>query len=162
MRENQVDFRAVAKHCDGSVLDAGCSFGMFSHHLAAQRLYVGVDWSRLAVEKARELNPTRLYLWGDVMHLGKGWHKAVDTVVALQLLEHYKKPRLAFTRLRKLARERIVLTVPRGLPKAGNTEGHVSGWEDEDSLVRTLSNESRIRVCPFDGDPAHICAMVWW
>ena len=151
----------MAPACVGPVLDAGCAFGMLSKYLGTES-YTGVDWSKLAVQEARRLCPERLFLWGDALSLGEGWHKAANTVVAMQFLEHFTDPQAVFAQLRKYARQRVILTVPRGMPKEGNTEGHLAGWEDAAALIDLLAGNGRMRAYELECDPAHIGVVVWW
>jgi len=147
----------------GSVLEVGCAFGRFSAYLSRSRAYVGIDLSLAAVQKARADFPHRVFLWGDALALGEGWHRAFDTLVAMQFLEHFEDPAAVLRRLRALARKRVVLTVPKGLPHSEAQDGHVSGWETWESFAEMLASAcSAAEVVRLNAASNHFGAALTW
>lgn len=164
LRDDAVEFRAVAGECVGSVLEAGCAFGAFTDYLLPAMTYVGIDISRLAIQNARGLHPGRLFLYGDALHLGQGWSKCVDTVIAMQFLEHCSNPVWALAKLRSYARRRVIFTVPQDMPTDEQRKimGHVNGWESWESLCETLQGGGRKRLAPLDVAENHWGGVLSW
>lgn len=105
----------IADAGPSSVLDAGCGEG---HLLAALRhalpeaQLTGVDASVSAVEYARSsFGEAGTFLTGDLLALPFD-ADAFDVVVCSEVLEHLEDPAAAFAELRRVARRRVVLTVP--------------------------------------------------
>ncbi len=98
------------------------------------------------------------------MTLGTAWVKSVDTVVAFQFLEHFPNPRETFNYLRGLARQRVIIIVPRGEIEPGQREndGHMAEWQDEDELGASLAQRGRVRGAPFVCHPNHLGMVFTW
>lgn len=112
----------ASKYVVGSVLDLGCGLGFLAKFV--KKRYLGVDFSPYSIRKAKRLNwnPKARFVVGDIRNLKvTGWF---GTVVLLETLEHLDDPTQAIETARRLARQRIVVSVPRE-SRAGT---HV--WED--------------------------------
>jgi len=115
--------RAASKEVVGSVLDWGCGFGFLSEFVRGP--YLGVDFSPFVIKTAKGLHPEAEFLVGDIRDFQSP--DMFDTVVMLEVLEHLDDPHGAVESARKLARKRIVISVPRGKSRSGD---HV--WKDID------------------------------
>lgn len=129
----EAHFRRLAERAAGytvgSVLDLGCGLGWVSDYIG-DRKYVGIDFSPFAVgyATAHTKNPNAAFLEMDItrMDIANPGVEMLDTVVALEFLEHIEDPVGAVRLMSRLARRRIVVSVPRDMPG----EGHVWGtWE---------------------------------
>lgn len=109
---------AASKHAVGSVLDLGCGFGFLSRFVTGW--YLGVDFSSYAVRKAQTLNPNNLeagFMVADIRCLPLS--DQFDTVAMLEVLEHLDNPAGAIATAKRLAKQRIVASVPRGKSRSG-------------------------------------------
>ena len=159
-RDRPHEFGACAAHCRGPVLDIGCCFGEFVKYLPPAYPYVGMDISPKAIELARERHPGHIFVCGSIFDAVQFFTRAFDTVLADQLLEHFEHPLKVAEKLRRIARRRLVLSVPRGLPDEGKRvgDGHLSGWEDEKAFEAEFCELGKMRF--FTGASHHICAVV--
>ena len=125
------------------VLDAGCGEGIvaswLSEGLPAAEL-VGVDARADAVDEFRARNPGLSAAVGDLYGLPFE-DSEFDLVMAIEVLEHFERPREALRELARVARTAVVLTVPhepyfrggnllrgRYVRRLGSTPGHVNTW----------------------------------
>jgi len=160
LRDHPDEYRAVAALCTGSVLDVGCAFGALADYLPRVPIYVGVDVSEIAIARARKDRPGRLWLCGDIAVIGPAMRGAFDTVFAGQLLEHYARPAELMDLLAAIARRRVIVTVPRGMPSeaAQRDDRHATGWRSDDELCEFLAHWGEAHA--FEGAPHHCCAYV--
>ena len=92
-------YQEVARLCTGdSVLDVGCGFQALKDCLPPAAEYVGVDLDGGMVRGSAENIPIR--------------DRSFDTVVLCEVLEHLNAPGHALRDAARIARRRIVVTVP--------------------------------------------------
>ena len=128
-----------------TVLDAGCGEGFVTRFLTAQNAdwdLTGVDRSVPAIRYARHhSNGDARYKVGDLYDLPYE-DDAFDTVLCSEVLEHLEHPDEAFRELRRVARQAVVVTVPREpyfrwLNDLGQAlglspdPGHVNFWDEQ-------------------------------
>lgn len=115
LRDNPIEYPLIAKNSLYSVLEFGCCFGMFYSYLPEeqQKTYVGVDISPALIAKAKEYHPSGHFIVGDILDSGFATN-SFDTVIALQILEHFKDEDLmkALMEIKRIAKRRIIFSVP--------------------------------------------------
>jgi len=160
MRDRESEFREAALRCIGPVLELGPAFGGFTQYLPADMHYVGIDLSGYMVGRARARFPGRIFLVANGAALSPAWNGAFETVAAFQFLEHFEKPIDLVTRIREIARQRFVFSVPRGQPthSAHYHDGHVAGWHDEVAFREEFEAFGALTF--WRGNPNHICGMI--
>ena len=96
------------------IADFGCGVGQFAQlAIRCGKQYVyGVDFSRVAIERARELNPAHASLFhvGDLRLSESFAFEDYDVAVFLETLEHLEDDLSALSRI--LVRRRCVVTLP--------------------------------------------------
>jgi len=163
MRDRPAEFKAAAAMVVGStVMEIGPAFGAFADYLDAGTQYVGVELGEYLVGEARKRRPDRLFVQGDFMKLGKGWHGSVDTAVAFQFLEHFKKAAPVLAQARRIARKRLVFNVPRQAlnDTAVRNDGHLSAWACEADVLKAMEGFGKVTF--WKGAANHICAAIDW
>ncbi len=125
------------------ILDAGCGEGIVAAWLAQalpEAELVGVDARADAVEEFRLRNPGVRAEVGDLYGLPFEPGE-FDLVMAIEVLEHFERPREALRELARVASGAVLLTVPhepyfrggnlargRYVSRLGSTPGHVNTW----------------------------------
>lgn len=147
LRREAVRMPAVIPHIQGSVLDLGCGLGEMAN-LLGDREYLGVDFSPVAIQYAREntRNPNarfRLMDFRDDPALNQ-----FDTVLLLEVLEHAQDPTAVIGFARRHAQKRIIATVPIDMPDPSHIKPQ---WNEAD--LRELLGE--LAVCEIIGEH-------WW
>ncbi|HET6568349.1 MAG TPA: class I SAM-dependent methyltransferase [Rhodothermales bacterium] len=136
----------IAQTNPRSVLDAGCGEGHTVKYLAERNpdlKLTGVDVSEGAVGFAQEqLGDRARFRAGSVYKLPFS-DRSFDTVVCSEVLEHLDEPERAVAELKRVARNAVVITVPREpyfqwLNNVGQwlgvspDPGHVNFWNKEE------------------------------
>ena len=132
----------------GQVLEVGCGPGDLAHALAMSDGYVGTDLGFEEVAKARHLLPRRAFSAASAYELPFA-DDSFDVVLVCEVLEHLEEPEKALREIERVARGRLLLSVPwepvwRALNLArgayvgalGNTPGHLQHFSR--SAFRTL------------------------
>lgn len=105
----------IAPPAPSEILDAGCGEGYFTAVLAdtfPDADVLGLDASEGAVNYAREhFGANASFNVGDLFDLPFA-DASFDVVVCSEVLEHLDEPARAFAELKRVARRRVVLTVP--------------------------------------------------
>lgn len=91
-------YREVAKYCLGEVLDVGCGQQGLRSALGADCTYLGCDAEGGNVRGSALSLPFR--------------ERSFDTVVLCEILEHLEAPGHALREAARIARQRIIVTVP--------------------------------------------------
>ena len=131
---------AASQPC--TVLDAGCGEGFIAGYLKQRHpdwQITGVDASAAAIDYAQaHFGTAATFQTGDVRALPFE-DGAFDVVLCSEVLEHLARPCAAVRELKRVARQRVVLTVPRepyfdALSRLGRwlgrspDPGHVNFW----------------------------------
>ena len=99
-----------------SVLDAGCGEGFVTNYLAQQQpdlKLTGMDLSQAAIDYAEaHFGDAATFRTGSIYKLPFS-DNSFDTVVCSEVLEHLDDPDSAVTELKRVARQYVVITVPR-------------------------------------------------
>lgn len=105
--------REVMPYLENKVLDMGCGIGIVGMFIPT---YWGVDWSEAALKIAREDNPHgtfhRLDLHTDRIPYDD---KFFETVLLQEIIEHLDDYSHCLSEAKRLARKRIVITVPQNM-----------------------------------------------
>lgn len=101
----------------GSVLDLGCGLGLLAGF--TQDTYVGVDWSKVAIQYATSHFPHGKFIQADILEFVSSVEDAsFDTVVLSEVLEHFhegdRSTLLAATK--RITRCKVIITVPHNSP----------------------------------------------
>lgn len=134
---------AVGPVGEGRVLDAGCGEGFVAAWLRKahpRARIVGVDRCPEAIASAATRVPGAAFREGDVHRLPFA-EGEFDVVVCTEVLEHVEDPSAVLSELRRVARRRLVVTVPhepffragnllraRHVRRGGSTPGHRWTW----------------------------------
>lgn len=99
-----------------SVLDAGCGEGFVTHYLAQKHpdlKLTGMDLSQEAIDYAEaHFGDAAMFRTGSIYKLPFS-DNSFDTVVCSEVLEHLDAPDKAVLELKRVARQYVVITVPR-------------------------------------------------
>lgn len=125
----------ACKYAVGSILDLGCGFGFVSEF--APGSYLGVDFSPVAVQKAKELHPEAEFALADFRSFEPP--RIFDTVIMIEVLEHLDDPAGAIAFAKQWAAQKIIVTVPNHM----RTEGHVWPFWTGGDVRRLLGAGSR-------------------
>ncbi len=135
---------ALVDRCPGAtLLDAGCGEGVSLLALARRTRWSaeGIDRDEASLAIAgRALGAEVPLRRGDVQDLPYA-DDAFDLVIGTEVLEHVADPDLALAEMARVARHRLVLSVPREplwralnvargryLRRLGDTDGHIHHW----------------------------------
>ena len=128
-----------------SLLDVGCGEGVLTLEWAERlgdRRVVGIDLEdpKLASEWKRRRRPNLEFLTADATALAFG-DGEFDMATAIEVLEHVPDPEATLAEMARVARRRLLVSVPREplwrglnvargayLGQLGNTPGHVNHW----------------------------------
>jgi 2-polyprenyl-3-methyl-5-hydroxy-6-metoxy-1,4-benzoquinol methylase len=152
-----------ARAAPSSVLDVGCGEGVltaeWAERLAGRGHVVGVDLEDPALreEWSRRARPNLEFRAVDATDLPFGKDE-FDVVCAIEVLEHVPDPERTLAEMVRVARSRVLVSVPReplwrGLNMArgaylrdlGNTPGHVNHWS-KGAFLDFLNKHGRIEA----------------
>ena len=105
--------KEISQHVVGSVLDLGCGLGVLAKFV--EGLYLGIDFSPVAIRLARErnANPQAEFILADLRQFEPTI--AYDTVAIIETLEHLDEPAQIMALALKSATRRIILSVPQDM-----------------------------------------------
>jgi SAM-dependent methyltransferase len=142
-----------------TVLDAGCGEGFALNYLLGDNAakVIGLDGSQNAVQLARQLNPQRHFMTGDLLHLPFP-DNHFDAVMCLEVLEHLDDPAWGLRELCRVSHQWLLLSVPneplfrganflrgKNMHALGNDPGHVNHWSTR-SFVRFVSQQCQVHT----------------
>jgi SAM-dependent methyltransferase len=128
--------KLLQRDCVGSVLDVGAGSGMLTKYLPGQ--VTACDYSPAAVEHLNGWWPT---FWCDLnegIDLPDG---SFDTVVCSEVLEHLDDYEAAVDELKRLAADRVIITVPNDKYSEDSRE-HVWAFTEKD--IQALGFETTL------------------
>ena len=135
----------------GSVLDVGCGRGYASCVIASSvKSVTGIDISQELLESASAVASACgvaniSFVAGDAYSLPFG-DKSFETVTLLEILEHLERPQDAVNEALRIARSRVIITVPaKGYMT--RTVGHIQDFGIED-VVAMLPDVTYARSHP--------------
>lgn len=103
-------FRELFCHLKGWVMELGCGPGHIGKLIPK---YYGVDWSEVALEMAKKNNPHGEFTLLDVATQRVPYpDNFVHTVLMTEIIEHIEDYSHLLSEAKRLARQRIVITVP--------------------------------------------------
>lgn len=134
---------AVSSAKPGTILDAGCGEGFVLSHLKKQGIIAkatGIDVSEDAVAAARK-NVSGITFTSCSIYKLPFKDNEFDTVLCNEVLEHLESPEKALAELKRVARNRIILSVPhepwfmlgslaggKYISHFGNHPEHINHW----------------------------------
>lgn len=97
---------------EGEILDYGCGVGRLAELVSPER-YLGVDIDPETLAKARQANPSHVFLSAGQL-ASEMPDRRFDTIVAMALIEHLREPAAWVAEISKLLKPggRIILTTP--------------------------------------------------
>ncbi len=81
LAENQIVFDALARFDGLNVLDVGCGTGLYLEH-RKPGFYLGLDISNGMLDKARAKFPHKLFIQGDMAHMGSLPRAPFDVIMS--------------------------------------------------------------------------------
>lgn len=142
---------AIEKAIKGNtVLDAGCGHGYLAKRLAKHFQVTAVDFNidACVTLEASSFNLVR----GDIENL-PFQNDSFDTVVCAHTLEHVINLPATMTRLRDVARKRLIIVVPLQRPYKYTFDLHVQFFPYPYSfLIQAGSGQGKVSVREIDGD----------
>lgn len=155
----------TARVVTGPVLEVGCGVAAWAEALQAARPevpYFGLDLAQGMVDTARARCPWLPFIQADVLQLPASWHGAFSSVACFQTLEHFTDPSRVMDKLKKLARHRLVFSVPRGMPgpQSRQHSGHVTGWANDEAALAFFGQWGQVELLP--GRKCHIVGVTKW
>lgn len=139
-------YKALEKQFDGmkNILDVGCGSWSPLANVKKTFISVGVDIHKPSIEEIKKKKIHNEYKVGDVLKISEYFKpKSFDAVVALDVIEHFKKNEgiKLMEQMEKIARKRVIIVTPYGFtyqhPCDGNPyQEHKSGWYIEDFKKR--------------------------
>ena len=146
---------------DETVVEIGCGEGELLSRLGAwrpARRHFGFDVSREILEQARRHPGITVALQSaEALALAD---RSADVVIASEVLEHLTDPEAALREIARVARRRVILSVPRephwrishvlagrDIARLGNTPGHINHWSARSfaSLVSEFATVVNVR-----------------
>lgn len=139
-------YKAIERQLKGmeSVLDVGCGSNSPLSRVKKNFYSFGIDVFDPSIKKSRKAKIHNDYRLGDILKLGSFFKpKSFDAVVALDVVEHFKKKDALnlIKSMEIIARKKIIIFTPYGFtqqhPYDGNPyQVHKSGWVIEDFKIR--------------------------
>jgi len=130
---------------DESLLDFGCGEGHFSQHIKPTIKYTGIDYSKVAIKKAKKNFPDKEFLDGDIRNLEIP-DNSYDTVFLYECYENLPDWKQALKELWRIARKRIIIIKNGGFDGVtnvvsieGDTYGNRIDFTDFNHEARTLT-----------------------
>jgi len=153
----------VMEHAIGSVLDIGCGLGLAADMTGAE--YHGIDFSPVAIAWAQEniRNPLATFEEGDFFDLDTS--RQYDTVVLTEVLEHVEDIGRLADIAKRIARQRIIITVPADMEYIAHVKAK---WSFDDiaelfgkPIVRgVIGHKWLLAVCDVDMPLVSVCMIV--
>lgn len=121
---------AIADYCEGSVLDIGAGVGMLERKLAKKgfKNVVAIDIKPDYVGYMQQQGFDAML--GDARHLPNIQDESYDTVVLAEILEHLLDPSSALKEAVRIAKKKVVLTLP-----VGNQKDEWHHWDIHGKIV---------------------------
>jgi ubiquinone/menaquinone biosynthesis C-methylase UbiE len=131
-----------------SVLDIGSGNGAFLHILAKSKLYTRICGSDIRRHSRLDLPSAVEYELMSITKLSFA-DRSFDTVVCMEVLEHLELPdyRLAVREIRRVAKSRLVMTVPFQEPHPLWWHDRTGGHRQQFMAARILEEFPNARAC---------------
>jgi SAM-dependent methyltransferase len=141
-RETDLNKKCLQRILDAvvgeSVLDVGCGNGYLLKKIALEKKIKAVGVDMVVPEELKSLeNPS--FIQQNIEKLPFG-SQSFDTVVCTHTIEHLLNPETAIREIRRVAREKIILVVPRQREYKYTFDLHVNFFPYVFSLRRIMRN----------------------
>ena len=158
IRDNPIEYPIISQHVEGSVVEFGPAFGCFWKYLAYynQQKYLGIEISKTLLAEAIQRNPSAKFIEGDLLNNNIA-SRSFDTVVVLQLLEHFNRADFAkaLCEMIRIANLKIILSVPNREMIPDSSHMQIFTYE---SMFDILKVYGPVTFLP--GQAHHIIAMI--
>lgn len=148
--------RIIADTVGESVCDVGCGTGVLLRRMRDERGegggYVGVDF---VVEDAAAIEGIE-YVASKIESLPFE-DRAFDTVICTHVIEHVLDYRQAIAELRRIARRRMIIVVPREREYRYSFNPHFNFFPYTHSFLRAVHPVPRTHVCEDIGRDIYYC-----
>ena len=132
-------YNKMLKFCKGPILEIGCGTGQFAAYLHKKkkvfnnRYVLGIDFSKVGIEKAKERSPGLRFIHGDVFDNKWIFKRKFNTVFMCEVLEHIEND---IELIEMIPRKKtIVFSVPNY-----DSQGHVRYFESLEDVKRRYRN----------------------
>ena len=127
----QARLAKIASMIEGNtILDAGAGAGQLKKHIQADKTYEALEAEQSFVNhlRASAIRATQ----GNITQIPYA-DKTFDTVIAAEILEHLENPGLGLSECMRVAKDQVIITLPR----ANNWEEHAwtFTWETENEWL---------------------------
>jgi ubiquinone/menaquinone biosynthesis C-methylase UbiE len=147
---NEKCIEKIIEDIDGNeVLEVGCGRGYLANLLAGKGFKVtGVD---LSIDHIRRNNFNIVYLQGDIEEL-PFLNNQYDTVVCTHTLEHVQNFEKALAELRRVAKKRLIIVVPKQKEFKYTFDLHLHFFPTLDAFTKRIDAKGKYECVELDGD----------
>ncbi len=109
IRDHNPMYSVVRPYMKGNVVDIGCGNGYIGRDIGSR--YSGIDFSTVAIQKARDYNSEADLICGDALNTPWG-DREFDTVICLTVVEHFLNYWPLLWECQRLCRGHMVFVLP--------------------------------------------------
>jgi ubiquinone/menaquinone biosynthesis C-methylase UbiE len=137
--------RAILQHALGdAVLEVGCGRGLLAGEMSGRHRVTAVDF--VIAPAVLAAYPRVAFVAANAERLPFG-EAVFDTVVCAHTLEHIRDIARAIRELRRVARRRVIIVVPKQRPYRYTFDLHLHFFPYPTSLLALMHGEDRHAVC---------------
>jgi ubiquinone/menaquinone biosynthesis C-methylase UbiE len=137
---NDPSIKKILKAISGkTVLDIGCGRGFLAKKIASKKTKVRVTGLDIIIPNYLKNTPRLKFVTGDVEKLPFG-KKTFDVVVCTHTLEHVQNPQRVLSEMRRVAKKKIIIVVPRQKEYQYTFDLHLNFFPYQHSLEKLTKN----------------------